>query len=607
MEGRQPAGHIVVCGLDHLGLTTIEELLLGGETVAAITAEPAAAEAAALRDLRVVVGDARRESTLRDAGVPAAAAIVLTNADDLANLHTALAAQELNADIRIVLRMFDAELGGQIQALFTNAVALSSSAIAAPGFVAAALDGEGGATFEAVGRIFRARLDGAGGDDAITIARLRPDRTVEVLPAVDRAGSQASGPATDSATLVVESVERPPGAGRRRSSVLDQAREATEGVVSEVGEGVRALPELVRRRRRVLVRPERRLVRFFTILLVLALVSTLYFEFTANLSPLDALLYALSFLLGASLPTNVDPEQASAALKVYTVFLSIIGAAIVAVIFALITDAMIRSRLLQTLGARSVPARTKDHVIVCGLGSIGYRVALGCADRGVSVVVVDKDEDVRFASAARAAGIPVVTGDARHQEILEDLRIESARSVVAATSDDLVNLAVALNARARRPDLRVVVRVFDPDFALRVQRGLGIEFTRSASHLAGPAFAAAALGSEVVAAVPIGDRRIVVFSRLVVQAGAELEGRAVGAIDEVGARRILAIAAPGSPARWRPAPEGTIAAGEELVVATTRSGLARLLEQSRTAAPVPRRTAEAAGAGTPASSGETDA
>ena len=48
-----------------------------------------------------------------------------------------------------------------------------------------------------------------------------------------------------------------------------------------------------------------------------------------------------------------------------------------AVVYAFITDALIRSRLLQTLGRRTVPRNIHDHVIVAGLGSIGYRVALG--------------------------------------------------------------------------------------------------------------------------------------------------------------------------------------------------------------------------------------
>jgi len=63
----------------------------------------------------------------------------------------------------------------------------------------------------------------------------------------------------------------------------------------------------------------------------------------------------------------------------------------------------------------------------------------------------------RIASATRAAGIPVVVGDARHPEILADLGIGRARAVIAATSDDLVNIAVALNARAIRPGIPIVL------------------------------------------------------------------------------------------------------------------------------------------------------
>ena len=113
-----------------------------------------------------------------------------------------------------------------------------------------------------------------------------------------------------------------------------------------------------------------------------------------------------------------------------------------------------------------------------------------------AVVAVEVSDEGRFVSPTRAAGIPVFTGDARHREVLEELRLDTARALVAATSDDLVNLSTALNARAMRPDLRVVVRLFDPEFAMRVQHGFGIRFTRSVSHLAAPAFAAAAIGSR---------------------------------------------------------------------------------------------------------------
>ena len=153
--------------------------------------------------------------------------------------------------------------------------------------------------------------------------------------------------------------------------------------------------------------PERRLVKFAAILLGLAIASAVFFQLEAGLGPLDAISYAITLLTGASLPTNVDSASSDVPLRVYAIFLSLIGAAIVAVVYAFITDALIRSRLLQTLGRRTVPGNIHDHVIVAGLGSIGYRVALGLVARGVPVVAVEVSDDGRFVSPARAAGIPV--------------------------------------------------------------------------------------------------------------------------------------------------------------------------------------------------------
>ena len=60
--------------------------------------------------------------------------------DDAANVEAALLAQEINPDLRIVIRMFNLSLGERMSALLNNCAVLSAAAIAAPAFVAAALD-----------------------------------------------------------------------------------------------------------------------------------------------------------------------------------------------------------------------------------------------------------------------------------------------------------------------------------------------------------------------------------------------------------------------------------------------------------------------------------
>ena len=561
-DDAQTRDQVVVCGLGHLGLRTVEELLLRDEAVTAI-ADSADHEldAERLPDVRVIVGDCRRERILRQAGIETAVAIVLTGDDDLGNLQGALAAHDLNPDIRIVIRMFDGELGARIQALLGDAVTLSSSALAAPGFVAAALDGEGGSRFELAGRQLVARatsldhragnVPSQGGDPAVPLARIHPDRTVELFPEADP---------TEPGLIVLDT--QPPE--------IAAARPATPRRTAAVQAARRSLAALPGDLRGRLSSPDRRLINLAVILTVLAVVSATFFLVVANLTPLDAISFAISLLTGAGSGfANLDERNAPAALKVYGIFLSLLGAAIVAVVYALITDAIIRSRLLQTLGRRTVPASIRDHVIVCGLGTIGYRVALGSPRAAYRSSSSSPTRTANSPAAVRSHGIPVVIGDARQPEILKAVGIVTARAMVAATSDDLVNIAAALHARTVRPDLRVVVRLYDPDFALRVQRGLGMRFTRSVSHLAAAAFAAAATGSHVAASVPVGDRRVVLFAQVQVPAAAEIAGRQAAIVDQTGERRLLAIIGSDGHARWHPRLDEPLVPGSELVVAAT--------------------------------------
>jgi Trk K+ transport system NAD-binding subunit len=415
--------HIIVSGLDNLGRRTIEELRLGDEPVVAIAADEDEGEGLVRPDVHVVIGDHKRERVLREAGVSEASSLVLTRDDDLGNLHAALLARELNPSIRLVIRVFDAQIAERLPDLIDNAVALSSSALAAPGFVAAALEGEGGEQFTLAGRQFVVRLatdhdapDVAPHDhlDRRTVAVIHDDRTVELLPA--------------------------PGATTAGTPVLLEAHDPTTLARLEQHDERSA----VQRLRDRLASPDRRLVRLGGILAVLAVVSAVLFELTVGLTPVRAASWAIGLLTGSGTGfSGVDEAATPDILKGYGILLSLIGAALVGVIYALITDAIIGARLLATLGRRPVPASIRDHVIVCGLGSIGYRVALGIRERGVKVVVVEPDENGRFVAAARALGIPVVVGDARQAEVLTRVGLERCRAICTVTSDDLINLTAA--------------------------------------------------------------------------------------------------------------------------------------------------------------------
>src|SRR6202035_5798764 len=88
----------------------------------------------------LITGDARREETLREAGIQACQALVSVTSSDIVNLETALHARALRDDLRIVLRLFDDDLAERVQKATGNTVSRSVPYLAAPAFAVAMLE-----------------------------------------------------------------------------------------------------------------------------------------------------------------------------------------------------------------------------------------------------------------------------------------------------------------------------------------------------------------------------------------------------------------------------------------------------------------------------------
>lgn len=101
----------------------------------------------------------------------------------------------------------------------------------------------------------------------------------------------------------------------------------------------------------------------------------------------------------------------------------------------------------------------RDHVIICGYGRIGQSV--GHFLEGENIPYVALDLDPSRVREARVAGEPAYYGDAAERDILDAVRIETARLVVISHDDVTAALKVLHHARAVRSDLPVMVRTRD--------------------------------------------------------------------------------------------------------------------------------------------------
>jgi len=83
---------------------------------------------------------------------------------------------------------------------------------------------------------------------------------------------------------------------------------------------------------------------------------------------------------------------------------------------------------------------------------------------------------------------------------------------------------IALHRRRLQLALRVVVRMFDGEFAAGISYAYNLTLSQSASHIAVTSFAATALGRPIVATILIARRQLHVVGQ-VVNADSPLPGR----------------------------------------------------------------------------------
>ncbi|MGB9723184.1 MAG: potassium channel family protein [Chloroflexia bacterium] len=172
------------------------------------------------------------------------------------------------------------------------------------------------------------------------------------------------------------------------------------------------------------------------------------------------------------------------------------------------------------------------HIVVCGLGHVGYRVARQLVEFGREVVGIEKSPQSPFLERLRRLGVLIVLGEANSPEVLEQAGVRRAQAVVVATNNDLLNLDIAMRVREMNPNARLVLRMFDAELAERVGHILGIRTAFSASAIAAPAFATAAIHEGITHSFCL-EGELLNLSEVVVQPGGGLVGRSIQEVEEM--------------------------------------------------------------------------
>ncbi len=199
--------------------------------------------------------------------------------------------------------------------------------------------------------------------------------------------------------------------------------------------------------------------------------------------------------------------------------------------FVVVSEAVVRLAVLLTSKAgsgkrwvKAMVATYDNHVILCGMGRLGFSILQELLKMGKEVAVVEQKETAFGVSETRRMNVPIVIEDARNEQVLVDLGIQKAGAVIAATDNDLANLEIALDARALKPEIRVVVRMFDQHIANKISRSFDIKLIFSTSAIAAPSFAAATVDRNLVNSFYIDDKQLQTV-KLLIGPGSGLIGK----------------------------------------------------------------------------------
>ncbi|BCZ23400.1 NAD-binding protein [Mycobacterium senriense] len=497
--------HIIVSGDDALATTIAEELNRAGATIIKLHSEE-----------------------LASADLARAHAIVCAGDDDAKNLEIALLARKTNPRVRVVARLGNDVLRAAVAADNGPGAILDVPDLAAPSVVEACL-ASNTHPVEAAGIKFLVSGAEAPRDatlreiygDLAPVAVIHGENSAtpdEVVPCPGRDHRVRAGDWTamigSADELAARGIKTPrPSATRSRQSWMRRLSDAARAMRDDVNPML--FPALL-----------------LALSLLLASTVVVHFSYTKpRLSWLDAMYFTAETITTVGFGEFTFLHQ-SPWLRIFAVALMFSGVTTTALLVAFLADLLLSRRFVQSAGVRRA-RHLRNHIIVVGLGSFGSRVVGDLTAAGYDVAVIERDENNRFLSTADELDVPVIFGDATLRQTLESARVDRARAVAVLTQDDMVNIETGIVLRemlgprvmpeVNRPDVPIVLRIYDRTLGDAVAKRFGFENVRSTVDLAAPWFIGAAMGLQVLGTFSVGQRSFMVGA-MHVAAGSELDG-----------------------------------------------------------------------------------
>jgi voltage-gated potassium channel len=176
-------------------------------------------------------------------------------------------------------------------------------------------------------------------------------------------------------------------------------------------------------------------------------------------------------------------EPLSKAGKGFTIGLIFFSLGVVAYTVNYGVRAIFEGEIQEVFGRRKLKKALEsleNHYIVCGYGRMGKVICNEFKARGVSFVVVEKEQQELDADDDSL----IIYGDATRDELLKNVGIEKAKGLISVLDSDAQNLYVVLSARGLNKNLFIVARANEEGSDYKLIRA-GADKVVSPYHIGG--------------------------------------------------------------------------------------------------------------------------
>jgi Trk K+ transport system NAD-binding subunit len=450
-------------------------------------------------------GDARREELLIRAEIGRARTIVIVTDSDSHNVSIAFDAYRMNPKIRIIMRLHHDDLGQHLKEQLPFLEIWNPTSLATPVFIRSSLGENIVGDIQVLKSIYLIKEIKVDAHPSSSHSNKLKRSTI--LCGILKSG-EILGPdqiqKTDAdkirAFLVLTASPRDelkfsPISKKLKASILGWPKNLKQ-MTRNIIENFRDIP------------PQIKLL--FACIALVFVASTMIFKQHLLLSTIDSIYFVVTVMTTTGFG-DINLANASPKIKIFGALLMVFSLLMMAGLISFINDRMISARIRNMVGLRL--SLSKSHIIVSGLGPLGYEIVKGLLDLGESVVAISDGSKDSYTDDVKNL-IPVINGRELDRELLEKAHIESAKAVIIVSQNEIRNLSDGLSAKKANQGSRVIVRTLDIQLAKKMNDSLPIDQVLSDSEVSATNFVASILLNDVLIGFEWNDHLLVLSSNL---------------------------------------------------------------------------------------------